>query len=473
MSRETTLVKNTIVYMIGNFASRFLGFLLLPLYTNYLSKADYGFYDLILVAALILVPVITLQINDSIYRYLLEAKDENEISKIVTNALVVIFGGILVFTPLYFLFIKFYYIKYSVLIVIFVVVNILQIMYQQIARGVKMNVVYSISGVIYTFVMLISNIVLVIIFDKKVDGLIYSNILSCLAVVIFLQAKINIIKKIKLSIIDTGFIKQLIKYSMPLLPNSISWWIMVTSSRYFIKYFLGISANGVFAVSLKFPGLMVMVNTLFYLAWQESAIDEYGSKDKDAFYTKMFNIYMITQMTALFFLIPATKIVMTIFVKNEFFEAWQYIPVLYLGTAFSAFSSFYGTGYLSSKDTIGAFTTSLIGAIINLVVNLILMPVIGLQAASIASTMAFLIMWIVRLFQTRKYFIIKVEWKKFFVLLFIIGGYTVAYYFDILLLDIIMTVISLPIIFVFNRNFIKRMWNFVKNVINKRKAAVS
>lgn len=465
MSREKNLLKNTAIFMIGNFASRFLGFLLLPLYTHYLSTSDFGYYDIVITTISIIIPLITLQINDAMYRYLLDTENEAEARKIITGAFAVTIAGLAVFCTLFAILISFMHIRFSYPILVYLITLVLSGMWQQVARGLRKNVVYSISGVLFTAVTLVSNIVLIIFMGMKLEALFYSNIAASVIAVAYIELNIHVLGKLDFKHSMLKLVSKLAAYSAPLLPNALNWWIISTCNRYIINYNLGTAANGIFAVSTKFPSLLMAFNSVFYLAWQESAIEEYKSKDKDEFYTRMFNFYMKFQFCTMLVLLPVTRWGMMLMVDKAFIEAWRYVPFLYAGTVFMAFSTFYGTGYLSSKDTKGAFTTSISGAGANILLNLVLTPLMGIQAASISNMLAFAGMWVFRIFQTRKYFKIKVDLRSMFSLMIISGIFIVFYYFNNLIIDIIMAAAAIAIFYFFNRSLVFKAAGYARKML--------
>lgn len=456
MSKEGTLVKNIIIYAIGNFGSKILSFLLIPLYTYYLSTNDYGYFDLITTTIALLTPIITFQIYDGLYRYLLDSKSNSEFTSIISNSFFITVRNVVIFNILYLIFIQFKGFRYQYLILLQINFSILSGLWAQIARGLKKNIEYSISGVISTLIILICNIIFITVMNLKIGSLIASNILSFASVIIYLNWRLKIHKYIKFKIYSKIIKDKLIFFSLPLIPNVISWWFMNVSDRYFLTFYKGVEANGIYAISNKFPSILIMLNSIFYLAWQESAIVEYDSKDKNFFYTKMFNVFMSVEFTSVIVLLAFTKFIMKFMVSAKFQSAWIFIPLLYMGTIFSSFSSFYGTGYLSSKNTIGAFYTSIIGGATNIIINYILIPIIGIQGASFSTMIAFLIMWVARLYQTRKYFTVYINYKRLALLLFISILFIILYYINKTCIDILMMILSMLIFWIFNKNLINR-----------------
>ncbi|AGK95874.1 lipopolysaccharide biosynthesis protein [Clostridium pasteurianum] len=463
MNRNKLLVKNTIIYAVGNFGSKFLTFLLLPFYTYYLSTGDYGYFDLITTTVTLLIPIITFQITDGLYRFLLDSKNDNDISRVVSNSFFITLTNLFFFNVIYIIFVQFKSFQYEYLILSQINFNIISAFWAQISRGIRKNAEYSISGIVGTIIVLSLNIIFIIVFHFGVASLILSNIISCIGVIIYLEFRLKICKYIRYSLYDKKLKKELLLFSIPLIPNLVSWWFMNVSDRYFINLYKGIEANGIYAVSNKFPAILIMVNAIFSLAWQESAISEYKSKDRNKFYSNMFNILMIIEFTSVIVLLPLTKFAIKYAVNDKFHEAALYIPFLYVATILNAFSSFYGTGYLSTKDTKGAFYTSSIGGIVNVIFNIILIPVIGIQGASISTMISFFVMWILRIFQTKKYFTIYINKIKLLSLSLISALYIFFYYNNNIMVEIFLLIISFIIFLVYNKNLVSKTIKYLTN----------
>ncbi|PFP30853.1 hypothetical protein COJ96_02495 [Bacillus sp. AFS073361] len=417
MNRESTLLKNTIIYALGNISSKMVGFVLLPLYTTYLTVSDFGIWDIITTTVLFLMPIIIFQLNDGIYRHILEENDHVKIQIVISTAMFVVIRNILLFTLGYLLIFLFIDFKYEWIVIFQVCIMSIYEIFLQIVRGLKNSQTYAFVGIINSIAILVFSLLFLKIFHLGLNGLFISTILAMVISIIYMQYKINIIQYININFYNKKLKIELIKYSIPLIPNVISWWVMNLSDRYFIGFYLGTEANGLYAIANKLPTIMFLANTIFYLAWQESAIMNFNNKDRDRYYSKMFNGYLKFLISFSIVLLSFSEIAFMLLIDNKYHHALQFVPLLYLGTIFSAFSSFYGTGYQSAKDTRGAFTTSVYAAVINGVLNLLLLPIIGLQGASISTMLAFLIMWLLRIKQTKKYFNISIDFKSLFILL--------------------------------------------------------
>lgn len=465
MSREIILFKNTAIYLLSNFVSKAFTIILLPLYTFYLTTEEYGYYDLIISSISIIVPIITLQVYDSTYRYLLDAKSESEKKKIISSAFCVSVAVVVLFMFIYYFFVGFIELRYKYQILVLILSFVFSNFFQLTARGLKKNVVYAVANLLFVIITLLFSSLFIIVFNLKLDALLYSSILSNFFVILYINFKLAMHRLIDLNSFSRELLIKMIKYSIPLIPNTINWWIVNTFNRYIINFYLGMDANGIFAVAYKFPSIITIASSIFYLAWQESAILEYESEERNNFYSRVFNTYMVMQFSALLILLPITKWAIKYFVGSSFNSSWLYVPFLYIGAIFLSFASFYGVGYLSSKNTKGAFTTSIVSGVLNIICNIILMPVIGLYAASISVMLSYLAMWLLRLYETKKYFIISINTLKLILLTSILCLYIVLYYFDNFILNIFLSILSIVIVIIFNKNILYKTFNFLTKKI--------
>lgn len=456
MNRNFVLIKNTIIFAIGNFGSKFLGLFLLPIYTSYLSNSNYGYFDLIMTTLTLFLPIVSFQIFDGVYRYLLDTQKTKQIRQLISNSLFIIFFNLILFN-LIFILISFYIdIVHGYLIQVLFTVSTLLELFKQIARGLKKNVIYSMAGIILTVIIGLFSIIFLKFYNLGIEGLLLANTIGTSLAMLFIIFKLNIFQYISfnLSELKKSIIYKLIMYSIPLIPNLISWWIMNLSDRYMLIHFMGLDANGIYAVANKFASILLMGFTVFNLAWQESAISEFNSKDRNHFYSSIFNKLVRFIFSILFILLAFSKSVLKIMVNQNFFNAWMYLPFLYIAIIFSAFSSFYGTGFQSSKETKGALYSSLVGSVLNIIINLILIPRVGIQGAAISTMISFFAMWIIRVFQTKKYFEIEVNKSQFGILCLTLAIFVALYFINITFIDFVLCFLSIAIFIYLNWTYI-------------------
>lgn len=453
MEKENKLVKNIFLYTIGNFGSKILIMLIVPIYTYYIDPEGIGYYDLVTTSVNLLCPILILSIQEGIYRWLLLHRET--MANTIKNGMLISGVGLgigtIIFIPLAF----YLRLDYAVLILIIGIVQCTYTLLQEITRGLQNIKLFSLSGIGYSLVFLISNIVFVCILKMGVKGLLWSLLLTMLFTCTILICFQKDLKKVHLQK-DFHYNSEMVKYSVMLIPNNVSWWLTSYADRYMIRIILGMASNGIYAIATKFPSMLSMITGIFYSAWQEQAFLYYDKDDRDEYYSKIFNLYSIAILGLTLFLTPFTKLFIIFTMSAEYHSASSYVGFLYLGCAFQAFAAFYGTGYLSAKKTGGAMVTTVVGAIINILINLLFMNRFGLQIAGISTFLSYFVVWLFRIFQTRKLFTIKIRKGPFvsillFNLLIILLSMNTG-----IGLDIIMCLVTLVIMLLYNKTLIKQ-----------------
>lgn len=404
------LIGNSFVFAIGNLGSKLISIILVPLYTYYLTTTEYGTVDLITTTTSLLLPIISLSIFDAVLRFTMDKRQPTD--SVFTNAIVVSSIGALIAVLSY--PILSYLNVFGDLLIFMYVILILQAFQSvsaQFVRAIGKVKVFALNGIVMTLVTGIMNIVLLVYLNMGVGGYLLAMVLSNLVSIVYLTFVGRTYKFINFKKIDKGLTKKMLIYCVPLIPNALMWWVMNASSRYFILFFVGASANGLFAVANKIPSLLSILNQIFSQAWQLSAIEEYDSKDKSKFYSEVFNYFSMFMFLGTSAILVVIKIAMDFAVAPEFYTSWKYVPFLLLGVVFSSFSSFLGTNYIAAKKTGGVFKTSIIGGIVNVVSNLIFVPWIGTNGAGISTMISFFVIWVIRIYDTKQFIDMKLNLK--------------------------------------------------------------
>jgi len=462
------LFNNSIIFAIGRLGSKLVTFLLVPLYTYYLSTAEYGTVDLVIATANMLLPIVSGSIFQAVLRFVIEDKENAD--KIMTNALVITLIG-------YFISILFFPIivatnllgNSNVVLFMYIIlfVQIFERIFAEYTRAIGEIKKFALNGIILSLSIAVLNIIFLVGFGFGVEGYFYSFILANLISILFLTLSTNIFSHFDFSKIRVKFMRKLMVYSIPLIPNSLMWWIINASSKYFIRVFVSVGANGLFAVASRVPTLLNVVNQIFMQAWQLSAIEEYENENKSVFYSNVFNYLSSILFIGTSFILIILKPAFRFAFASDYFVAWKAVPFLLLGAVFSSFSGFLGTNYIASKQTGGVFKTSVYGGIISIILNFIIIPNFGLIGAGVSSMLSFLVMWLLRLYDTRRFVTINTNWKKLISNVLIILTQILVMWLGISeTFEIILSSILFIFLLVINRDlirlFLKMMRGFIR-----------
>lgn len=455
-NRSKELLKNTIIIFAGKFSTQFLNFLLLPIFTNFLANEEYGTIDLIITYLTLLVPIVTLQIESGTFRFLIDNRNNrNKCCDILKSSFKIILKAFLFILCLSVVLLCFYRSKLLLISVACIFAMIISNYFLQVARGFGKNNHYSICSIIIGVSNIIFNYIFIIKMHVGGIGILYSTFISNSIGILYLIFMLDFIRMYVEGNNDVKLQKQIISFSWPLVPNTISWWLINTSDRTIVTIFLGAGANGIYAISTKFSSIISSLITIFSLSWTESASLHINDNDVSIFFSKINDSILRISSSICLFLLSFMPIIFTIFIGPDYYEAYKYIPINIIASFFSCFVSIYSSIYIAKKMTKKVASTSFMAASINIVVDLLLIRYVGLFAASISSAVAYIIMSLYRAYDLRKYVKIKYDVK---LLIFIVIDFLIVillYYLNNKYLNYISIIISIISIVYMNMYFIK------------------
>ncbi len=453
MKREKQLAKNTLIVALGKICTQFASFLMLPLYTSYLSTEEYGSVDLLNTYTSLLIPILFFQMEQAIFRHLIDVRKDNESQKrYISNAVATVGVQSLIFSVIYILVNFLIDSPYKHFLAANVVMMGISHLLLQICRGLGDNLKYSIASVVSGLTSILLNVLFIAGWHWGAYGMLAASLIGNAASILFIFFAKKIYRYFSPKYLSRATVKELWKYSIPLIPNQLSWWIINASDRTVIYVALGEAFNGIYSAANKFSSIITTVFNIFNLTWAESAALHIKDGDADDFFTK------ITANTVKLFsslclgVIACMPFVFPILIRGEkFADAYYQIPILLLSTVFNIFVSLMGSVYVALKKSKEIAKTSTYAAIINLAVNIALVKFIGLYAASISTVVAFFAMSIYRYIDVQKYVRIRLSKKLILGLLVAATGILTSYYLNILWLNII--TLTLTAIFAIALNF--------------------
>lgn len=412
--RNNYLIKNTIIFTLGSFGSKIISFFLVPLYTYVLTASEYGIVDLVVTVGTVAIPILTLNISEAVMRFALDKDaDKKKITQIGTRILLIgMLVGLLMF-PVCGFFNKIS--QYSAYIYFYVISLAASQLYLCDLRGKELLIYYAIGNVLNTFFIAVLNILFLLVLKEGIEGYLKAYIIANVLTAIYAIIAGKGYKSFYSLRIDKKLLLQMVKYSIVLIPNSFMWWIMNSSDRIMVSGMVSVAANGIYAVSYKLPTLVSTLTTIFNQAWSYSAIREEGTEDECEYNNKVFKALIGMAMLIGIGLLTFAKPFLSIYVSKEYYVAWKYMPFLTVGCVYLTMASFMATSYTVHKDSFGYLFSGMFGAIFNVVMNFMLIPLIGVYGAAIATCISYILVFVFRLFHTRKYIQYNIYNKEFIV----------------------------------------------------------
>lgn len=404
------LFNNIGLLTLSNFATKFLSFFLVPLYTNILTTTEYGTYDLFNATIGVLLPVLTLNIQESVLRFSLDKKTSRKaivsisVKYLLISNLLVIIG--LIFNRITYL--NAMIAEYSIYFFLMFFVQSLVGMITCYIRGVDRVADLSVSSVITSIATISCNIIFLVAFKWGLPGYFLANIIGPLVQCIYLMVRSNFLKEIRFEQFTLEE-EAMTNYSKPLIANSIAWWVNNVSDRYVIVFFCGLAENGVYSVAGKIPSILNIFQTIFNQAWTLSAVKDFDPEDKNGFFTNTYKAYNCMMVIICSSIIVADKILAKFLYAKDFYVAWKYVPWLTVAILFGALSGYLGGFFSAVKDSKLFATSTIMGAIINLILNFVFTPIYGAMGAAIATAISYIVVWAFRYVQSRKYIKLKIN----------------------------------------------------------------
>lgn len=458
MSREKNLAKNTIVLAIGRFLPKAVSVITLPILTGYLSKAELGIYDMVSTLVMLLLPIASLQIQSAAFRFLIDCRGDKEKSReIISN----IFGYTVVSTIIVscisFMLISGNSPNVNALICLYFFLDSMFNGISQVTRGLGYNKVFSIGSIILSVINGSCIVLFVAGENLGLIGVMLSLIVANIISITYFGLSIKLFDYISIHDISINTLKRLLSYSWPMVPNSLSNWILKLSDRAVILAFIGIEANATYAVANKIPNLLSIAQSVLVMAWQENASLAVNDKDASSYYTKMFEQIFALMIGFTGLLIGFTPYIFTLLIRGDYDDAYYQMPILIFGMFFYCMSAFQGGIYVAHKRTKNVGISTFIAAIINLVIDLCFVRTIGITAGSVSTLVAFFVLYIYRMVDTKRFQPMDYHIRKQILNICIIIVMLIICFFRIGWLNLVNSVAGVLFCFLINKNYIRKI----------------
>ncbi|MCM1348344.1 MAG: polysaccharide biosynthesis C-terminal domain-containing protein [Firmicutes bacterium] len=445
--RGKKFMKDLGIYAIGSLGSKLITFLLLPLYTFFITDpADFGYYDICLTIVFALEPLLGCQLSDGGFRFLIETDRIERQRTIITyvvktllrNSLILIGIGICVGLV--------EDVKYLCFIVAYSIVFTTYDYSNQLTRGLGQLKTYMSVNIFTAFAVACFSVLTVAVLGWGVPGLFIANIGARICSLIILQIRIGLFSKyITFRRLDKTYVRELLHYSLPLVPMMMLWYVLNSNNVFFIKHFLGLRENGIFAVLSKFAGIIFTLTSVFYQTWQQNAFEQYNTPDRNRFFTTILNNYILL-LTFIASIFPyALRLVYPWIVGQEYQESSNYLSIVTLFTVGFSISAFLEVLYQCAKQTKRIMISVSIGIPTNILLNYLLVIRWGIYGIVISNVITYVVMIIYRAIDTRKYAKLSVHRNSVIAIAIMFGSGIPYYYWQQPLADIILSILIIAV----------------------------
>lgn len=456
-------IRNSGVFFIGNVFSKVIVIFLLPIYTKYISSAEYGYYDLSVTYSTVVTSMIFFEVWVGVMRYMYDGEDNKYKEKVIISGWAIFICSTIVYLIMGIGFNALKNVQYFWYILLYGLSISISNMYAFISRGYSKNIPFAVSGVINAFSSASINIILIVFFKFDFSALYIAAIIGNMAQIIYLEFKLGIWKNTHISQFDSSLTKCMLKYIMPLCVNSAAFWVLSSYNRVVINSVMTISDNGIYAVASKFSMAIAVVTTCCNYAWQDVSFSRNIEDDKNGvFYTKASQTYMIFMTAGTVMLLAGFKIAFPILVGNSYAAAEYVIPLALISSMISAYTNFIGNIFYTFKQTKTIFISMVISCLFNLIMCKPFIIILGLNGASFSVILSFVVNLIIRFVILNKLIGLKVNFKMLFYLISYICFSMIVYCYTGVIVNMIWLCGNMLIYMYVLRNFLFKVVRIVK-----------
>jgi O-antigen/teichoic acid export membrane protein len=420
------LSKSSLVYGLSTMSIPIVNFFLIPLYTSWLSVEDYGVLSIFTTTQLIVIFIAYMGIvPHALLRFFFQYKEQRDREEVVSTALISVAAVTLVmcvalgalsgvFSSLFFHSHQYA----SGFLVIFLAVffdagvTVAMVVFRAREEPGK----YVTFSLIQLALSVGLKVVFLTVLKKGVLGIVLADLISLAVVYVLLVGRLAIITKLSFSMKK---LKEMLRFGLPMVPSSLADFVLISSDRYFLQFMshypaVGTDAVGLYSLGYSFGRIaQAIIMTPFNLAWMPFMLGVSEEKKARQIYSSTVIYLVFAGVFVVLGLSVLSEDVIRIMARSsEYYDAYKVVPLLALSYLFLGCSYALQVGiYLEKKTT----TIPLMvggAAVLNLILNFLLIPPYGMMGAAIATAVSMLVLPIASYFVSRRYYRIHYDFVR-------------------------------------------------------------
>lgn len=429
ISRKKKFIRDIGIYAIGNLGSKLITFLLVPFYSHYITDtAEYGIYELSLTIIFCFIPILSLQTTDGGFRFLIETDDRHRHRAIISFIHRILLQNCLILILLAAVAGLMHPIKYLNYIIAFGIAQTFYEVTLQCVRGLGRTKLFVFFGISNASLTAILSVLLLAVFNMGIEGIFLANIFAKTATLAILHIRFNFFAQyISFRHIDRSAYRGLLRYSVPLIPVALCWWFVTANNQFFIEHYLGLTDNGYYGLACRFTGILYVITTIFYQTWQQNALEQYNSPDRDNFFTEVFNNYFYLLCFLVATLPFAMRLCYPWLVGKNYQESAQYLYINSIYVMLLALAAFFELGYQCAKKTSRIIPSLLMSIALSVLCNFLLIQRFAVYGVIMSSIITNFGLLVYRIIDTKKYFRISFSFRSVITSAIVAGGFAVYY----------------------------------------------
>lgn len=452
--KNNTLVNNTILLSIGTLLNKALLFIMVPFFSRWLSSEDYGMFDLVCTYIALLIPILDLASGEAIFRFSVDEESKEIKKKYISSGLGIIIFNIIIYSFVTIILHNYFDFDIALPFTILLLAQLINEYLRSFLRATKRLDIYSVCSAISVVFISISVSILVLKYNMGLNGIILGYALGYILGNILIIFWGNYLEYLSFSSISINYIKKIIFYSYPLIPNNISWWVMNVSDRILLNIFIGPIANGIYAIANKVPGICSSIFNMFGISWQQAAIENVNSEHREKYFNDVYNQTISTIISLCAGILSLNFVIFNFIFDSKYFEGYLYTPILVTSIIFGTLSQFFGAIQISFKQPKENGITNIFGALVNIVINILLIRYIGIYAAVISTLASYLVVSLLRKMRLSNKVRFKLERINYIYILSYIYFFVTSYLINNLIFNIMNLILAIVLFIIINKKFI-------------------
>ncbi len=436
------LSKDTAVYGVSTIIGRFLAFLLFPIYTNVFTPSDFGIYTLVYAYLAFLNVVYIYGMDAAFMKYTSVAEGEEKKNTFSTPFIFVTFTSVL-FSLVFYVFLNpissamnlpsnfSYLLIYVVMILFFDTLALIPFNSLRLERKTYKFATIKIINIVINLGL---NLVLILVYNFGIEAIFISNLVA--SIFSFIALLPEIMKKLNFTV-DREILKKMMKFGIPYLPAAFASIIVQIIDVPLVERLTDTETLGIYRANYKLGIFMMLFVQMFAFAWQPFFLENAKAENAKEIFSKVLTIFLVVTSVIWLLLslfiedVVTIKIMGRTLLGQEFLSGLSIVPIILLAYLFNGlYMNFIAGIYIEEKTKYFPLITGF-GAIVNIGVNLSLIPTMGIMGAALATLASYIVMAVTLFFVAEKFYKVDYEYAKIGkIFLLIITSGIVYYYLD-------------------------------------------
>lgn len=399
MRTKETLLSRSLLLGAATGISKLAVFLLMPLYTAYLTPAAFGAADIIAGTAVLLLPFVSFNAPEAVFRFRAGGEREKQVFSCGILMLTGGFVALLLLMP--FTVVLPVLETYRIYLFFYVCASVLHSFFAHWVRAEGNYTLYAIQQVFCTLATVALLVLFLPVLRLGTGGYLLATILADALTAAVLLFYLRPWRLFSFWVIRKRPLFSMLRYALPLMPTTVLWWVTSVSDRYIILYYYGEEAMGLYAAAGRIPSVLTFGVAAFLEVWHYTAVQA-GEGERARLFDRVYALLLPILTAISVGLVLFSRPLVGFLFAAGYAAAARYVPVLTIGSLFSALSAYLGSIYTVRLHSVASLLTALFGAALNVLLNLWWIPRGGAMAAALATAFSYGALFLLRVFHSRR-----------------------------------------------------------------------